>query len=209
MDLAMLVSGYDLSRWGEWSTKIRIVCGLTLDGRMVTKHRRDVGVIDKSKLNRPPLRSPIQVQHLLASCDSKPDLDVQRQQRQQHDPPADQSDASGSTQYVPVEHHATHRCLTPTRKTNSGETITRRISWRDNEHVPPSRSPSCLASFYSSSSLVVLVPPGGVSGYDQATGNEEGEREREKAGGLHSSSYLITTHLISSEPVWHPLPISS
>jgi hypothetical protein len=176
---------------------------------MVTKHRR-VGVIDKSKLNRISISPTISHSCSTSSCL----LQLETGSRCPtttiiNDPPADKSDAPGSTQHAPVVYHATHRCLTPTRKTNSGETITRRISWRDNEHVPPSRSPSCLASFYSSSSLVVLVPPGGVSGYDQATGNEEGEREREKAGGLHSSSYLITTHLISSEPVWHPLPISS
>jgi hypothetical protein len=121
-----------------------------------------------------------------------------------YDPPADKSDAPVSTRHAPVVHHATHRCLTPTRKINSGEKHYEAYKLARQRACSPLRSPSCLALFYSSSSLVVLVPPGGVSGYDQATGNEEGERERERAGGLHfflryplSISYLSSPNFTS------------
>lgn len=161
---------------------------LTLDARVVTKHRRDVGgyrqVQAQSNLNLPDhLPFMFNIFLLLAARNRISTPNDNNELR--IDPPADKSDAPGSTQHVPVEHHATHRCLTPTRKINSGETHYEAYKLARQRACPPSRSPSCLALFYSSSSLVVLVPPGGVSGYDQATGNEEGERERERAGGLH------------------------
>jgi hypothetical protein len=131
------------------------------------------------------------------------DFDTQRQQT--HDPPADKLDAPGSTRYVPVVHHATHRCLTPTRKINSGENHYEAYKLARQRACPPfTHSLSFFALICSLSSLVVLVPPGGVSGYDQATGNEEGEREREKVGGLHfflrnpvSISYLSSANFTS------------
>jgi hypothetical protein len=135
---------------------------LTLDGRMVTKHRR--GVIDKSKLNRSPRPSPHSCS--TSSCFLRfetgsrcPTTITTRSTSGQ-----DKSDAPGSTRHVPVVHHATHRCLTPTRKINSGENHYEAYKLARQRACPPLRSPSCLALFYSSSSLVVLVPPGGVSG---------------------------------------------
>jgi hypothetical protein len=137
------------------------------------------------------------------------DFDTQRQQT--HDPPADKLDAPGSTRYVPVVHHATHRCLTPTRKINSGENHYEAYKLARQRACPPfTHSLSFFALICSLSSLVVLVPPGGVSGYDQATGNEEGEREREKVGGLHfflryplSISYLSSPNFTSMSSTGH------
>jgi hypothetical protein len=117
------------------------------------------------------------------------DFDTQRQQT--HDPPADKLDAPGSVQYVPVVHHATHRCLTPTRKINSGETITRRISWRDNEHVPPSALPLVLLSFIHRRAWLSLCLLEGYQGMTRLRGLKIA-RESERAWG---------TPFLPSEPV--------
>lgn len=135
-------------------------------------------VIDKSKLNRPP--------DLHLSIDIPPFLRFRNRSRCptttiNNDPPADKTNLMprGSTRHAPVVHHATHRCLTPTRKINSGENITRRISWRDNEHVHPTLSlflrlvsfivePGCSCASLGYQGMV------GLRGLKQARENERG-----------------------------------
>jgi hypothetical protein len=166
-----------------------------LDGRMVTKHRR--GVIDKSKLNRSPRPSPIQFLSPFMfniSLQVENHLDAQQQQRQQHDPPADLSDASGSTQHVPVEHHATHRCLTPTRKINSGENHYEAYKLARQRACPPSALPLVLLCFVHRRAWLFLCLLEGYQGMNRLRGMKKARESGAREGGG-------TPFLLPSEPV--------
>jgi hypothetical protein len=190
MDLVVLASSYAESSGGmvDQDSNCR---WLTLDARVVTKHQRDVGgyrqVQAQSNLNLPDhLPFMFNIFLLLAARNRISTPNDNNELR--IDPPADKSDAPGSTQYVPVVHHATHRCLTPTRKINSGETITRRISWRDNEHVPPSALPLVLLSFIHRRAWLSLCLLEGYQGMTRLRGMKKA-RESERGRGDSISSF--------------------
>jgi hypothetical protein len=165
---------------------------LTLDGRMVTKHRR--GVIDKSKLNRSPRPSPHSCS--TSSCFLRfetgsrcPTTITTRSTSGQ-----DKSDAPGSTRHVPVVHHATHRCLTPTRKINSGENHYEAYKLARQRACPPSALPLVLLCFVHRRAWLFLCLLEGYQGMNRLRGMKKARESGAREGGG-------TPFLLPSEPV--------
>jgi hypothetical protein len=97
--------------------------------------------------------------------------------------------------------------LPPARSTR-GKIITRRISWRDNEHVPPSALPLVLLSFIHRRAWLFLCLLEGYQGMVRLRGIKKArESERGRGDSIlhHISSQIISTSRDRVSFSYHPL----